>query len=861
MTQPCKRRPRLWLITIVAFLFGCYFPALFVAAPEQPDHKELSRRQLLPLLGLACLPLAPNSCDAEAIWRSMPAASIQVIQDAYPGRFVAYLTRFLLNFDSDFQELWKATKEGEVSLESLQSKEFQRNARFARFSRTVQLSLSNYPPDKSRRLLEVLLKDYGTTMEAKRQICILFSLLQGPKQQPVAELRTLLRQVECLDCKLVCEVAFAQTRNVSIAQVDIVDRGAFILKEGANVSKVELKLPAPPGIGGISAVLFAQLRPTNGTNGSLGVDSVVVMNKGCGYAKDMSLVPKVVLPADLQMLRAPNLTVQLTRPARLARMREKEAPRDELKSKMTNLLPPFLLPVYNAKLDRLVPDQSLPLTPDPTPPEEGRRLDEVFGSGRQVDRFRADFVFAEFDSTYGPVGISPLERERQLFASDYFRLMASGALAGVVRTESTDDLHTLRTILFLPVQTVKVRMQTNPDLGRRGFIPALKYVATSEPSSNFFRGIDVAVMFSATFGFFSFGIKEYLSRELVIQFPGLNELFAVILASIASVVITLLFATPWEVLLGSPGYGPPWLTVLSDRNKNEGFKLKTGTNKPQKDPAANLPKQGNSTQLKVLLGYPGYGPPWLTLLSERKKNEGFKLKTGTSKPQKDPAANFPKQGISTQLKVWLGSPGYGPPWQTLLSHRKKNEGFKLKTGTNKPQKDPAANPPKQGNSTQLKVLLGYPGYGPPWQTLLSERNKNEGFKLKNWHQQATEGPSCKPSETGKKHPAEGFAWLSRVRTTVANGWEIVCALPPLSLEQTRQGGWLEECDLQTIGRFLPAAAHFLEMTSAKILEGIRPSKVRITQPSGDGSADNESGATAACRRGAAWESGGHMEQF
>ena len=82
-----------------------------------------------------------------------------------------------------------------------------------------------------------------------------------------------------------------------------------------------------------------------------------------------------------------------------------------------------------------VPDQSLPLTPDPTPPEEGRRLDEVFGTGRsdvlyfctqamgilgnnmsfvvlscafhsffldflyqscrQVDRFRADFVFAE----------------------------------------------------------------------------------------------------------------------------------------------------------------------------------------------------------------------------------------------------------------------------------------------------------------------------------------------------------------------------------------------------------------------------------------------------------------------------------
>ena len=44
-----------------------------------------------------------------------------------------------------------------------------------------------------------------------------------------------------------------------------------------------------------------------------------------------------------------------------------------------------------------------------------------------------------FDSTYGPVGISPLEKERQLFPSDYLRLMASGALAGVVRTDHSRD--------------------------------------------------------------------------------------------------------------------------------------------------------------------------------------------------------------------------------------------------------------------------------------------------------------------------------------------------------------------------------------------------------------------------------------
>ena len=36
-----------------------------------------------------------------------------------------------------------------------------------------------------------------------------------------------------------------------------------------------------------------RLRPSNESNGSmLRVDSVMVMNKGCGYAKDMSLTPQ-----------------------------------------------------------------------------------------------------------------------------------------------------------------------------------------------------------------------------------------------------------------------------------------------------------------------------------------------------------------------------------------------------------------------------------------------------------------------------------------------------------------------------------------------------------------------------------------
>ncbi|CAJ1347077.1 unnamed protein product [Effrenium voratum] len=142
----------------------------------------------------------------------------------------------------------------------------------------------------------------------------------------------------------------------------------------------------------------------------------------------------------------------------------------------------------------------------------------------------------EFDPTYGPVGISPLEKERQLGGEDYLRLMAAGGIAGVART-----------LTFLPVQNVKVQMQTNPSLGSN-FLNNLKRSVTTQPTSQLYRAADVACIFSAIFGFLSFGVKEYLTRELMIQFPGFNELLAIVLASIASVIITLAFAAPWEVL-------------------------------------------------------------------------------------------------------------------------------------------------------------------------------------------------------------------------------------------------------------------------------------------------------------------------
>ena len=73
----------IWQVIAVTYLSSTFVPpARFEKGPE------LSRRQLVPLLGLACLPLAPEPSDAEAIWRSMPVGAVT---EPYPGRFVAYL--------------------------------------------------------------------------------------------------------------------------------------------------------------------------------------------------------------------------------------------------------------------------------------------------------------------------------------------------------------------------------------------------------------------------------------------------------------------------------------------------------------------------------------------------------------------------------------------------------------------------------------------------------------------------------------------------------------------------------------------------------------------------------------------------
>ncbi|CAE8587957.1 unnamed protein product, partial [Polarella glacialis] len=223
---------------------------------------------------------------------------------------------------------------------------------------------------------------------------------------------------------------------------------------------------------------------------------------------------------------APIIKVVLSRP-RASVNDTRRLPPGNLNRKLTALLPSDLLPTYSQKLGRLVPDQSVPLTPDPSPVERSERLDSIFGSPEQLlDRFRADFVFADFDPTYGPVGLSPLERERRLSPRDYMLLAASGAMANFARE-----------VVFLPVKNLKVRLQTDSSLASAGLLAASSRVLSTEPLTNLYRALDVAVLAGLGTGSIGFGVTEFLKRELVINFPDLNEVFALILASATSVIV------------------------------------------------------------------------------------------------------------------------------------------------------------------------------------------------------------------------------------------------------------------------------------------------------------------------------------
>jgi len=213
-------------------------------------------------------------------------------QTGYNVKFVTYLSRFLLSFDSDCQKWWYARASDLPRQSSAEEVSALRLQQFGAFSASVEVGLQEYRgKDGPRRLLDNLLDRYCPDQEdlekdrekeglkplveqakakqlreikeARRQLALLFGLMEI--NQPVEELSKLLAAID----------------NGSIASVEIIDAGSGYAP-GYGVPSV--KFPPPEaGEDFEPATGRASLRP----NGK--ILRVDLVNRGFGYGKPPSV--------------------------------------------------------------------------------------------------------------------------------------------------------------------------------------------------------------------------------------------------------------------------------------------------------------------------------------------------------------------------------------------------------------------------------------------------------------------------------------------------------------------------------------------------------------------------------------------
>jgi hypothetical protein len=193
----------------------------------------------------------------------------------YNLRFVTYLSRFLLSFDSDCQRWWYARAKELPRLASAEQITEKRLEQFAAFAASVEVGLQDYAgPDGPTQLLESLRQRYerpfpsltGSALEkqqrqiqeARRQIALLFGLME--QNQPVQALGRLLAAID----------------NGQVGKVEIVDPGSGY---APGYGSPQVIFPPPDGGPDYERATGRAVLKPNGR--LLRID---VVNRGSGYA-------------------------------------------------------------------------------------------------------------------------------------------------------------------------------------------------------------------------------------------------------------------------------------------------------------------------------------------------------------------------------------------------------------------------------------------------------------------------------------------------------------------------------------------------------------------------------------------------
>jgi len=529
------------------------------------------------------------SMEERLVWttKSQIAKDAKIKNLTYSKLFITYLTRFLLTYDQGEREYWDYQARLIPLSESSEAVAKTRRAQFAEFAEAVELGLVEFQGRPGAiALFSLLLSRYGDSIESRRQVAILFSLLQTPEQPtermielvastdngyissivvgnpgqgyceenppkvtispPVtgtdrAQAKAVLRETgKIRTVKLLSrgcgykhppKVIFSEPGDPTGIQA----AGEAVLDKSGAVKEIKITNPGSGYNNLFEPTVSIELPDDNSLCGTLPegevlldyeVAQIEVVKPGSGYAVSLPIKIQIESPTE------PDGTIIEGTAARAVVITQRQQAFD---SKTLLTIPPTQTSV-SAQLTKL-------LDSDVYFPEWNPEKRVFFLSGIEAfmdedepenEFYDAAFLNPEF---FGPIGRSPVEREKAVGLEGYLRLASSGALCtGVVRAV----LH--------PIDLVKCRSQSLPDQ----YPNIIQGFKKCKEENILLRGFDLSTFNGLVIGVTSFGFVEFFRRTLTTlanDYAVKDASIPIVLVSSGlSTLITNLFVIAFETI-------------------------------------------------------------------------------------------------------------------------------------------------------------------------------------------------------------------------------------------------------------------------------------------------------------------------
>lgn len=535
------------------------------------------------------------------VWTPKAEVGARVVDEgysgyAYPQRFVTYLARFLLNYDEGSAEWWAAQGTAlPIGVNRATLKEL-RTMQFGRFSESVKVGLRQFGQKKNdrgpRMLYSLLRARYGDSRQAKLQLAILFSLLPPPSQ-PSGLVRQALGEFDNTSITAMAVIRagrnYTTPPRVVIAPPDAQAYGAPALARAhmqPTGSIAQLRLSG--GGGGYAAPPTVSISPPAARGGRAARAEARVVNgsvielrltdRGAGYSATDAVVVSIDAPRDAAGGSAPRAAAAAARAVLEQEVASIEIVDGGYGYAVDQEIGVQIIPSDGRYANDLVVSDAKAVAELSPPPEESifsfarsSLGDRLQGSSysvssellallppncrpRRMLEKKKGFYFKLLrpvpatgltarslasERAFGPLGKTPVQREREVRRRDYWAFALSGAACTA----------TIRTAL-LPVETTKVLMQVDaeafPALG-----PSLRKLWASGGAAALFAGAETSALYAFVLGGVGFGVNEFLRRYLSMLAGAAQPLYALQIqvgSGVGAVIASVFLVCPLEVL-------------------------------------------------------------------------------------------------------------------------------------------------------------------------------------------------------------------------------------------------------------------------------------------------------------------------